>query len=68
MVLAKKTRVTGIWQLSHYTENKKKLKKPKKTSELSKKTQKFSKKLTLPGFDSYKIPQKCTKIEPEVPT
>ena len=30
MVLAKKTRVTGIWQLSHYTENKKNSKKPKK--------------------------------------
>ena len=59
MVLAKKTRVTGIWQLSHYTEN-------KKTQKTQKKLRKFPKKLTLPGFDSCQIPQKCTKIKPGV--
>ena len=61
MVLAKKTHVTGIWQLSHYTENQKN---SKKSPKIPKKLRKFPKKLTLPGFDSYKIPQKCTKIEP----
>ena len=30
-----------------------------------KKLRKFPKKLALPGFDRYKIPQKSTKIEPD---
>ena len=36
-------------------------KRTKKTQKNPKKPRKFPQKLTLPGFDRYKIPQKCTK-------
>ena len=62
----KNSRYRDLTVIALHREPKKLKKSSKKLKKSPKNSENFQKKLTLPGFDSYKIPQKCTKIEPGV--